>query len=209
MEDPSDDSKQPDLEEYLRTLLASAEDDAARQHLLRALYVEGCDGRTVRMDWNIALAYRSGEGVPKDEEKAREWTLIAAENRHPEAQYEMGRMCLTGDGLPQDHAEAARWFHLAAEQGDPWAQCNLGTLYADGSGVPKDWGEALKCWHLAAEQGHLVSQFNLGQWYSDAQEFETAAQFYRQAAAQGHERAAQNLALLYQAGVASPPQTGP
>lgn len=127
--------------------------------------------------------------------------MIAAENGHPEAQYEMGRMLMNGDGLPQDYDEAARWFRLSAEQDTSWAQCNLGILYANGLGVPQNWGETVKWWHLAAAQGHLVSQFNLGQWYSEyAQDFEIAAEFYRQAATQGHERAARELESLYQEG---------
>jgi hypothetical protein len=105
-------------------------------------------------------------------------------------------MLLMGDGLPQDYAEAARWFRLAAEQGNSWAQCNLGTLYAEGHGVPKAWREAVKWWRLAADQGHVTSQFNLGNWYSNqGRDLKTAAEYYRQAAEQGHERAAEALRL--------------
>lgn len=209
MEQPPNEPDLGDFEELLRGGFTGANDPVALSSL-DPFSIVLADGRVVRADavacWNRACVYRTGEGAPKNDEKAREWTLRAAENGHPDAQYDMGLMLMNGDGLPQDYYEAARWFRLAAEQGHSWAQGNLGTLSAQGLGVLADTEEALKWWRLAAEQGHSVSQFNLGLWYDEvAEDFETAAEYYRRAAEQGHPRAARNLAVLYQERKCHPP----
>ncbi|MDH5324112.1 MAG: sel1 repeat family protein [Gammaproteobacteria bacterium] len=60
--------------------------------------------------FNMALLYHSGSGVPMDEKKAVEWYQKAAQGGHPLAQeylaagYEEGWF-----GLPKDKKKAAFW----------------------------------------------------------------------------------------------------
>lgn len=193
------------FEEYLNATFSAAEaGDLGALHILENFAVELEWGEMVSAlalcCWNEACKYRDGEGVPRDERKARELTLRAAENGYAQAQYEIGRLYVNGEGVPQDFAEAAKWFQLAADQNLAWAQCNLGILYMSGQGIERDWLKAIRLWELSAEQGHDVSQFNLGLWYADMQDFEEAGEYFRRAAAQGHRKAAERLDSLYATG---------
>ena len=64
----------------------------------------------VQAQFNMALLYHSGAGVPMDEKKAVEWYTKAANGGHPLAQeylaagYEGGWF-----GLPKDKNKAAYW----------------------------------------------------------------------------------------------------
>ena len=48
---------------------------------------------------------------------SREWAQ-AAENGHPEAQFNLALLYMRGLGVPQDKQRAAELYALAAEQGD-------------------------------------------------------------------------------------------
>jgi len=92
----------------------------------------------VRAQYNLAVLYDRGFGVPQDFAEAANWFLMAAEGGHLDAQANLGFVYEQGRGVAQNHGEAARWYHAAAERGDVVAQANLGTLYANGSGVTRD-----------------------------------------------------------------------
>jgi len=47
----------------------------------------------------------------------REWTPLA-EQRHADAQYNLGLMYANGQGVPKNYKTAVKWYKLAAEQGD-------------------------------------------------------------------------------------------
>jgi TPR repeat protein len=104
--------------------------------------------------FHLALMYRNGEGVPKDDREAARWYRRAAEQGFVLAQIALGGMYDDGNGVPEDDREAARWYRKAAEQGDPFAQYNLGLIYvAKGAGVPEDVVQAYAWFNLAAAQG--------------------------------------------------------
>lgn len=66
----------------------------------------------------IALMYKAGEGLTKDEKSAAEWMLKAALQKHPEAQSALGNLYAKGVGLKMDKIEALKWYLLAKANGD-------------------------------------------------------------------------------------------
>ena len=119
--------------------------------------------------------YSNGRGVPRDDEEAVNWYMLAAEQGNARAQNSLGWMYSSGDGVPEDDEEAVKWFTLAAEQGYARAQFRLGDIYASFAtfsvwegvieGGPEDDEEAVKWFTLAAEQGYVWAQFYLGWMY--------------------------------------------
>lgn len=74
--------------------------------------------------FNLAQAYRLGLGVEKDEAKALECLLQAAQGGVAVAQSRLGLAYATGDGAALDPIEASKWFVLAALRGDKAAAAN-------------------------------------------------------------------------------------
>jgi len=79
-----------------------------------------------------------GYGMPQDAEQAAYWYWQAADNGHPEAQFNLGRLYDSGKGVKRDHEQAARWVSASAGQGYAPAMANLGERFAAGNGVDKD-----------------------------------------------------------------------
>lgn len=119
--------------------------------------------------FNLALCYRKGEGVEKDERKAVKWFLKAAERNHVQAQLYLGFCYARGQGVSPDHAQAVKWWRKAAEQNHNEAQFNLAVCYANGDGVDKDMAEAVKWWRKAAEQNDSHAQYSLGVCYGSGE----------------------------------------
>ena len=91
-----------------------------------------------KAQYNLALLYYRGQGVPKNLDLAVGWALKSANQGYPLAQYTVGIMYSRGEGLEKDDQQAARWIARAARQGLAIAQHDLGSLYGEGRGVPRD-----------------------------------------------------------------------
>ncbi len=66
--------------------------------------------------YNLAIMYRNGEGVPQDYARAVEWYRKAAEQGFARAQSNLGFMYRKGHGVPQDYVRAYAWYDLAASR---------------------------------------------------------------------------------------------
>jgi len=77
-----------------------------------------------RAQFNLALMYYNGEGVPKNAAEAVKWYRRAAEQGLAEAQINLGVMYGQGEGVPKSSIDAYFWFNLAAAQGIEEAQIN-------------------------------------------------------------------------------------
>jgi len=144
--------------------------------------------------YKLAELYKSGRGVPGDDEKANEW-----------------------------YKKAAKQYHRRAERGDADAQCRLAEMYDPGKfgfglGVFRNviWAEK---WHLrAAEAGSAYAQLQVGKMYERRgyeefrfcrppkdpkslpkvrEAFAKAAEWYTKAAEQGHAAAQCVLGMMY------------
>ncbi|MDB0048246.1 sel1 repeat family protein [Burkholderiaceae bacterium] len=78
----------------------------------------------VDAQFNLALMYKNGQGVPQDYKQAVKWYTKAAEQGNANAQYSLGYRYANGQGVPQDNVYAHMWFNLAAANGDEDASKN-------------------------------------------------------------------------------------
>jgi TPR repeat protein len=108
--------------------------------------------------YNLALFYSKGQGVPQDYAEATKWYRKAAEQGDADAQYNLALYYSKGQGVPQDYAEAAKWYRRAAEQGNTMAQLNLGFMYGTGQGVPQDYVMAHMWYNLAASRFSVLEK---------------------------------------------------
>lgn len=69
----------------------------------------------------LGVMYRLSRGVPRDDQKAREWFRIAAENNHPQGQYNYALSLMNGEGGLKDESEARRWLEKSSAQGNQLA----------------------------------------------------------------------------------------
>jgi TPR repeat protein len=126
---------------------------ATRQEVILAIQeaVQGTDGNRIlnRADagdsiaqYEMALRYADGEGVPQNYRDAMAWFTIAAANGNDNAQWKLGLGYIKGIGVPHDERKAVVWFKRAANHGDIRAQSALSDLYLNGRGVPRDYVRA-------------------------------------------------------------------
>ena len=66
-----------------------------------------------RAQYQLALMYYRGEGLPQDYERAALWYRRAAERGDVDAQLNLGLMLARGLGVEQSFFEAFKWFELA------------------------------------------------------------------------------------------------
>lgn len=98
--------------------------------------------------FNLSIAYRNGDGVSKDPDKAAYWLLQSAENCFAPAQYNIG--CYWRDKSKPNLQHAYSWFKKAAEQNYGPAQFNLGILYGNAGNYA-----AAYVWLYLAEQNRI------------------------------------------------------
>merc|ERR1719401_2544817 len=100
----------------------------------------------------IGMMYSQGNGAPKDDERALEWTLRAAEGGLYNAQFSAGTMYFEGQGTPTNESRAFYWYDKAADQGDASAQMVLARMYLEGVGTEPDPERAQYWYRLGSEQ---------------------------------------------------------
>ena len=92
--------------------LGSPQAGMALQDPCRAFLLEGCRALAEQGDaaaqFNLALMYDTGEGVPEDDAEAVRWYRMAAEQGEAAMQFNLGVMCANGEGVPENDAEAVR-----------------------------------------------------------------------------------------------------
>jgi len=64
--------------------------------------------------YNLAVLYGNGWGVPQDAAQAVLWFRRAADQGNPAAQASLGQVYEQGVGVPQDDQQACFWYTLAA-----------------------------------------------------------------------------------------------
>ena len=78
--------------------------------------------------FNLALLYHKGDGVPRDYEQAINWYSKAAKAGHSNALYNLATLYDQGQGVEQNYALAYTLWKLAAAKGNELAQLNINTL---------------------------------------------------------------------------------
>ena len=182
------------MEEAKRCLNQKEYDKAVR--IFQALADKG----EVEAQYNLALCYDKGQGVPQDHSKAAYWYQKAADQGFAFAQYILALCYDKGQGVPQDHSKAAYWYQKAADQGFAFAQYILALCYDKGQGVPQDHSKAAHWYQKAADQNLPGAQLNLALCYDKGhgvpQDYSKAVYWYEKAAAQNYDLAKKNLDRL-------------
>jgi TPR repeat protein len=68
--------------------------------------------------FNLALLYYDGKGVPQDYTEAANWFRRAAEQDYQKAEHNLGAMYGAGKGVKRDYIQAYKWLNICAGKGD-------------------------------------------------------------------------------------------
>jgi TPR repeat protein len=126
--------------------------------------------------YQMALVYKNGYGVPKDGMKALALFELAAEQNDSDAQFELALIYTEGKLVKQDLKKAYQLTYKAAKKGLSSAQFNLAVMYANGTGVDQDDFKAARWYKNAADQNHALAQFNLALLYSEGKGVEKSTE---------------------------------
>lgn len=195
-------------------LAAKAQNGEARAQFELGLYYDENNDYTQALAWygkaaeqglaeaqyNLAVMYAGGLGLPQNSLKAFEWLTKAAKQNAAPAQYALGCLYANGEGVAQDFGLSIEWYTKAAEQGLVEAQHALGVMYETGEGTAQNYPLALKWYAKAAVQGSANDQFNLAQMYymglGTAPNPAKAAEWLTKAAEQNLPHAQYSLAAI-------------
>lgn len=125
---------------------------------------ESGNGQACRI---LADCYLNGICIAKDQAKAVEWYIKAADNGETSSVYTLGKLYRDGTGVQKDGAEAVRWFTIAGERGNVFAMNDLAMMYMRGIGVERDMESCIKWLEKAAECGFVGAMSQLGKIYRD------------------------------------------
>ena len=67
--------------------------------------------------YNLAIMYGNGYGVPQDNAEAVKWYRLAAEQGYAKAQNNLALMYEYGNGVLQDNTMAHMWYNIASANG--------------------------------------------------------------------------------------------
>jgi localization factor PodJL len=129
---------------------------------LRAAAVKGDPAA----EFEVALRFADGRGVPQDLTAAAEWFERAAKQGLVPAQFRLGGLYEKGMGVKKNLESARRLYLGAAEAGNAKAMHNLAVLFAEGIEGKPDYQNAAKWFRKAADHGVGDSQYNLGILYA-------------------------------------------
>ena len=149
--------------------------------------------------YEVALMYANGIGVPQSIEQAVHWLQQSAGRGLPAAQYLLGTRYESGIGVAPNLNSAMVWLARAAEQGHLKATYRLGKLHAAAHAE-----QALALYQQAADGGLAEAQLALAQAYQGGKGADAdpvwAVHWYRSAADQGLAAAQFALGEMYARG---------
>jgi localization factor PodJL len=144
-------------------------------------------------EYELALRYTEGRGVPPSLEEAVHWFERAANHGLAPAQYRLGSLYEKGQGVKKDLDAARRLYTAAATKGNGKAMHNLAVLYAEGISGDPDYRSAAQWFRKAADRGVPDSQYNLAILYARGigveQNFAESYKWFALAAQQGDKDA--------------------
>jgi TPR repeat protein len=111
-------------------------------------------GATAHGDYLRGLAYRNGEGVPRDATLAVRSLTRAAERGAPEAMFILSHMLVEGEGAPRDAAAARRWLEAAAQAEYPEALQEMAMTERDPARAAELLREAAHAMQHRAHDSH-------------------------------------------------------
>lgn len=125
-------------------------------------YQLAADQEYAEAEYRLALKLERGEGIEKDEEKARDLFAGAATSGLANAQCKYGILLEEGRLVTQKLQEALEFYQKAADQNHPEAQYRLALFYSKGVVVDQDHKKAFEYFQLSASEGHQEARYHLG-----------------------------------------------
>ncbi len=102
---------------------------------------------------NLAVLYRTGRGVKKDEGEYFRLSKLGAELGSPHATVNLGRAYFNGWGVKKNVSEALRSWVKSSKMGHSSGYAFIGDKYLRGEGVPKDRAKAISYLRQAVAMG--------------------------------------------------------
>ncbi|GBB94209.1 hypothetical protein RclHR1_02310015 [Rhizophagus clarus] len=147
------------------------------------------ENNDIRAHYNLAICYKNGIGIRKDEKKAFDLLLISAKKGNTDAQYYLAICYMDGMGTQKDKKKALKWFLKSenkyfkiilnknenkfkrilelAISDDSIAQNNVGNYYKLGEVITKNEKKAFEWYMKSAIAGCAEGQCNLGYCYEN------------------------------------------
>lgn len=163
--------------------------------------------------YHLALCYKKGEGVVKDEKKAFQLFLTASDMGDGDAQFQLAECYYFGEGTKMDRERAFELYLRNANLGQKEAQFMVGYYYMHNQGGPffsiiseRDTTKAFGWFMKSAEQGYHPAQRRLGAFYESGTDpcvrnLDKAKYWYLKAAEHGDKRALFALGRIYANGI--------
>ncbi len=156
------------LPDTLSDAAYAADNPANRDRTARAvaLAVKAHEGDP-EAAYALAVAYETGDGLPRLEVEVARWMAPSATAGHADARIRMGELYLSGRGTNTDADAAYRLFTAASEAGDPRGDYHRGLSCLYGQGVMKDADRAAHYLTTAARAGYPPALYRLALLYRD------------------------------------------
>lgn len=155
-----------------------------------------------------ALRHLNGDGVVRDDVRARALLETAAAEGLAEAMVWLGRLHADGRGGPQSWTKAREWYEKGAAIGNATALAELGIIFLNGRGVARDFVKAREWFERAAAGGNAPAMNHLGLIYQNAQgvaqDYAKAREWFEKGVAGNNNASMNNLGWLYQNGLGVP-----
>ncbi|MDE6686168.1 MAG: sel1 repeat family protein [Lachnospiraceae bacterium] len=168
---------------------------------MASTYYEEC-GDNPYAQLALGFLYYYGQGVEKDEERAKELWQSAIEQGCVE-----GYLGTASVLLDEEEYEAALEDYIKASEGTERlfissAMSNVGWMYFEGKGIEQDYVTAMEWYEKAADLGNMYAMINIGDMYCEGygveQDYEMALEWYEKAADLGNEFANENAENIRQ-----------
>jgi uncharacterized protein len=112
----------------------------------------------------VSIYYGTGYFTERNTDKAADYAVRSAQQRHPLGLYRLGTLLQAGEGFPQNEIEGmklkkASLGGLRQMSGDPYAMTALGIMYFRGENVERNRAEAARLYKFAADAGYAPAQY--------------------------------------------------
>ncbi|GAB5354687.1 hypothetical protein AAMO2058_000140400 [Amorphochlora amoebiformis] len=162
---------------------------------------EGGLGAVPAAAYRLAKCYEDGDGVEKDQLRARHWYTASAEMGDVTAQVDMAKYYEETIG---DSKRSRFWWKRAADQGHTEALFMMGLHYDAGQGGERDAKKAAESYIKAAGKGHIESQRRAGMCYENGLGVEKSVKkslvWYQRAADQSDPHSQFKVAVALESG---------
>lgn len=156
-------------------------------------------------DYNLALMYEYGKGVPVDYTKAKALFKAAADKGYAEAMSQIAGIYFYGLGEQRNEQQALAWYKKSADLGNANALYALGLLSETGVATKLDFQDALKYYQQAADKGNEKAMLALARMYhyglGVGQDYKRSAEIYQQLASRQNAYAQYRLGTYYLDGI--------